>query len=160
MQSSRVLLLLSLPRPTTFTSPLPAILSARRAISRRNAGIRDENWYRSHVKSIIAVATNGPSVSRLLHSAAVKVVCLVVSCLRSSPRELSPYFDASLLPTWIALIVARFYLLHPDGSFTAEETLTKTWLHYRKYRAFEGIARSFPAEAGIAKPVLVIKCSR
>lgn len=68
LQSSRLPLLLSLLSPPAleyFHFSLPssclfeaAAAAARRAISRRNAGIRDENWYRSHVKSIIAAATS------------------------------------------------------------------------------------------------------
>lgn len=89
LQSSRVLLLLSLV-PFPHDQPHFHFFSScffERAISCRNAGIRDENWYRSHVKSIIATATNSPSILRYRIPRHQRSY---LPTSRSSPRELSP----------------------------------------------------------------------
>lgn len=101
-------------RSTTFTSSLPVFLSAHRAISCRNAGIREENWYPSHVKSIIATA-NSPSVLRYRIPRHQRSY-LSTSRMRSSLCELSPWMLIFFHQhRALALIVARLYFLYPAG---------------------------------------------
>lgn len=133
-QSSRVLLLLSLlpsACSVTFTSPLPAFSSVRGAISRRNAGVRDENWYRSYVKSIIA--TSGPSVSgyciprRQRSYLSTSPLTFVAERTRSLALSPSLYPDVVPVDASVALIAARPHLLHPKDLLRpkTEETLNE-----------------------------------
>lgn len=99
----------------TFTSSLPAFLSARRAISCRNAGIRDENWYRSHDEIDNRRSHEYSKYLEISHSTAkVGISRLVLhTYVRRHTWTLSLHGHLFHQHRTLALIVARLYFLYP-----------------------------------------------